>query len=315
MGTRSRLLPSTAIMAAVAVMAGTAAARLPSAPCHPTGKILVNRDGVAIWVTHAKSASAEHAWVCGLRSGAGQLLYPGSEWVVDTSSTQARVTQLRRAGRFVGFFLAIGGVQGGRTLFVFNPASGRLELADSAYCGGRDECPGPWMTRYVLAANGWRSGFSGASSVKLGPDAITPTRARALTACRLLRPADVAVVFPHGATSASSPGRCTYTSKTDPARVLTVKLRTGMSRVQQRAAEHALESWEMPYGNWWPQNDDFFVRDNPFASGHLPFAAIVNGADVRFNVRKAGSSAGGRLGHLAVVALDRLFGVPVRRAR
>ncbi len=359
---RMRILTAMAIVTALAITAGTAAAGASGtsgATCHPAGKTILNRDGVVVWVTNRKSITKERVWLCGVRTGSTQRLYPGPEWVVDSLVAGAKVTQFQHQGNYVGFFLTVGGSgQGGRTLFVFNTARGTMEVADFAYCGGNDECTGPWMTRYELASNGWvaekigplqvpadglvatnggahhyeldvapishlslshgtvswQSGFSAASSVKLGRDVITPAKAGNATVCQLLPASELKVVFSHGATHTHTATTCTYTSKTDPTKTLTVTLTTGMTPTQQQQAENELNGWEMPYGTWWPQNDDFFVRqDTPSHPGQ--FAVIVNGAEVQFDLSKPGSGAGARLGHLAVVAVDQLFGVPIKRAR
>lgn len=167
----------------------------------------------------------------------------------------------------------------------------------------------------------WTSPF-GAASVKLGPSVITQRTPRKLSACRLLTAAELAAVLGPGPTSSSSTGKCTYASTKYSGRTLTLKLKTGMSHAQMRARERALTN--APYyctmGEWWPQDDNFYdleVAPGDFCGspvGHVRFVIFANGSKVSLNLTTPSASGAEQVAHLANVAVDRLFGVPIHRA-
>jgi hypothetical protein len=167
----------------------------------------------------------------------------------------------------------------------------------------------------------WTSNSFGVSSVKLGPGVITPAAPRKRSACRLLTAAEVAAVLGPSPSSSSSTGKCTYTSTVSPGRTLTVKLTTGLSAAQMKARERALTSAPSycTLGQWWPADDNFYNLEvaradycgNP--GGHVKWVIFANGAKVLLDLASPPADAAVPVAHLTNVAVDRLFGVPIRR--
>lgn len=155
----------------------------------------------------------------------------------------------------------------------------------------------------------WTSGLGGASSARLGSDLIVPDSPSSLAACQLLSPAEAAVAVGSGATEANGPpGSCTYSGG---AATLGLTIRTGLSAAQRRAAENAVKAQYGFIG--YPNNEAFAIYTNTVGT-HEQLAAFVDGAELTLDLVPGDSTADARLEHLAIVALDRLFGVPIKRA-
>jgi hypothetical protein len=168
----------------------------------------------------------------------------------------------------------------------------------------------------------WTSNPFGTSSVKLGPSVITPPARRKLAACQLLTAAELAAVLGPSPSSSSSTGKCTYTSTAFSGRTLTLKLTTGLSPKQMAARERALTNAPLycTMGQWWPADDNFYNLEvaradlcgNP--GTNVRWVIFTNGAKVSLDLAAPPASAAPLVAHLANVAVDRLFGVPIHRA-
>jgi hypothetical protein len=290
--------------------------------------------------------------VCRAPGGTPRKIYP--------QNSTPKVTQIRAAGSFVGFFLITNAEVYSKYLVVFNRSRGTIKFKDLAECSGNDECTGPEMTSYRLARNGWAAElwpyvFSsaagllatdggthyqlditrirhltlaggrlswtstdfGGASVRLGHDLATPPTAGSQTACQLLRSADLTPVLGSGFTGSSGSGSgtsslCQYTSAAYSGRTLTVTLTTGLSHAQVVAAESAGD-YCAP-GFWWPANDDFYDQASCTASGrNFAYQSFAHGAEIELKMNGAAADGDEQEAHLATVAFDRLFGVPVSR--
>lgn len=370
--TRARIETRRSLGLAVALTAGLAAisggalaGQAAAASCSPSGHVLAQRGGVVVWTAHGPDSAGNEGdvFVCASPSARTVLLQRSS---AAGSVNHASVTQLRFAGNFVGFFLRTNVEVFSKFLIVFDRLHGRAEVRDLAECDYNDECTGPTMTGYRLAADGWvaevwplagqssqptgllasngkghyqldlekisnlslsggmlswTSNQFGVSSVKLGPDVITPSAPHKRAACGLLTPGEVAAVLGPKPTSSSSSGKCAYTSTAYPGRTLTLTLTTGLSRAQMRARQRALTNTASycTLGQWWPADDNFYNLEvaradfcgNP--GSDVKWVIFANGARVLVGLSSPPANAAVPVAHLTNVAVDRLFGVPIHR--
>lgn len=179
------------------------------------------------------------------------------------------------------------------------------------------------LRNYVLY---WHSDTGGASSVRLETAVVTPGSPQAVSACQLLKARDLQPVL--GASSASgSSGTCTYSSTGGSGWTLSLTLTTGLTPAQISSRETALSN--AGWGDYtcceivgWPTDVAPWDMDNQVTSSgtwHDEWAGFVNGAEVMLDLALPGARAGqvnegtAQAAHLGTVALDRLFGVPIRR--
>jgi hypothetical protein len=166
----------------------------------------------------------------------------------------------------------------------------------------------------------WISNPFGGTSVALGPKVITPHAPRKLSACRLLAAAELAPVLGPSPSSSSSGDNCRYTSTQYPGRTLTVALTTGLTSAQVKARERALPPPYCTLGQWWPTDDTFYdlVMARSDQCGNpgtdVRFVIFANGAQVSLRLVAPPPSGETLVAHLTNVAVDRLFGVPIKRA-
>jgi hypothetical protein len=166
----------------------------------------------------------------------------------------------------------------------------------------------------------WTSDPFGGASVALGPKVMTPQAPRKLAACQLLTAAELAPVLGSNPSSSSSRANCTYTSTQYPGRTLTVALTTGLRPAQTTARERALPPPYCTLGQWWPTDDNFYdlamARSDQCGNPgtDVRFVIFANGAEVSLRVVAPPPWGGALIAHLANVAVDRLFGVPISRA-
>jgi hypothetical protein len=352
--------------ALAALSVGTPAGQAAAGSCRVSGHVIVQRGGVVVWTAHRpqRNGNEGSVFVCASPSGRSVLLQRSSGGSIVSN---ASVTQLRFAGDFVGFFVRTNVEVYSKFLIVFDRLTGTLELRDLAECDYNDECTGPNMTGYRLAANGWvaevwplegqslqpvgllasngrghyqldlaqisqlkisrgklswtSSGF-GASSVKLGPRVITPRSPRHRSLCRLMTAAELAVVLGRSPSSSSSSGKCTYTSTHYPSRTLTLKLKTGLSPARLKARERALTNSPSycTMGQWWPADNNSYDLEVARADvcgspgTQVSWVMFANGVELSLDLTTPPANAAAPVAHLANVALDRLFGVPIRLA-
>ena len=338
---RRSLLAGLAALSGAVLATGQAGAA--AAPCSPAGTVLAQRHGIIVWTAPVRHRHP--VFVCASPSGGVHSLYP--------DSTNPRVTQLTFAGRYIGFFLRTNIEVDSKFLIVFDRKRGRVEVRDLAECDGNDECPtfppivrfalarDGWVaevyddsgvgTRPLLATNGvnhhwpldaapritqlsvsgnalsWTSGLGGPSAARLGPHLIlsAPT---SLTACQVLSSPEAAVAVGAGATeTAGPPGSCTYSGAWA---TLGLAIRTGLSPAQLRAAENSVKAH---YGFISYPNDEAVAIYTNTVGANEELAAFAGGAELTMNLVPGDSTADARLEHLAIVALDRLFGVAIRR--
>lgn len=176
---------------------------------------------------------------------------------------------------------------------------------------------------YVLH---WHSDIGGASSVRLGNAVVTPASPKALSACQLLSALDLQPVLGASSSSGAS-GSCTYTSTGGSGWTLSLDLTTGLTPTQVSSRQTALSN--AGWGDYtcceiagWPADVVPWDLDNQVThSGvwHDQWAGFVNGAEVELDLALPGASTTqanegtAQASHLGTVALDRLFGVKIRR--
>jgi hypothetical protein len=167
-----------------------------------------------------------------------------------------------------------------------------------------------------LATNGdtvtWTSDLGGVSSVALGEDLVPAASPQPLLPCQVLTAGDVAPVL--GASiSSTQPGRCTYTSRSDPA--MTLKVVIGPPQPAPSAAESMLQSagWD---GKMSDAGGFHGYQKATTTAGirHQQLYAFLGGVELSLDLRAPGSNAGEQLAWLSDVAFDRLFAIPVARA-
>lgn len=164
----------------------------------------------------------------------------------------------------------------------------------------------------------WTSSAFGSASIRLGPQVITPASPRKLSACRLLTAAELAPALGPDSTASSQGATCTYTSTADPGRRLTLQFRTGLTRSQMAANERALTNAPSycTLGQWWPADDNFYDLEVAhsavcgYGGKDVRFVIFANGAEVSLHLTSPGVWL---VAHLSNVAVDRLFGVPIKR--
>ena len=131
---------------ALAIAAAVPAASGATTSCHPTGTVLAQRGGVVIWT--APVAGRHPVFICASPHGGNRSLY--------RDSINPRVSQLRFAGHYVGFFLRTNIEVDSKFLIAFDRTRARTELKELAECDGNDECPTfPPITGYALSKTGW----------------------------------------------------------------------------------------------------------------------------------------------------------------
>lgn len=167
-----------------------------------------------------------------------------------------------------------------------------------------------------LAASGntltWTSDLGGASSVELGPGVVPQGAPQSLLPCQVLTAGDVAPVLGESTTLAA-PGRCTYTSTSNPARTLTVSA-IGLAPAEPTADESLLRS-----SGWDAKMSDaggfrgYQNRTTVDGVIHQQLIAFQGAVELSLDLRAPGRNAGEQLAWLTHVAFDRLFAIPVQR--
>ncbi len=152
-------------LACLAIIAGIAVLVAPAnaAPrCKPGHDVLARRRGqVVIWATLTRQNRRvrTRVYVCVSRFGGAHIVD------TETGNAHPKVTRLKMAGNFVGFFLttpapfSVGPQTAfgtNTTLYVFDAAHRRVDMRDLAVCASGSTCGFvPLMITYGLAANGW----------------------------------------------------------------------------------------------------------------------------------------------------------------
>lgn len=337
-----------AALAAAAPAGGQAAA----GGCPGAGHVLARRDGIVVFSRHRPDSrgNAGPVFVCRASGGAPIRVRPQSStprvadvraagrryvgfflWTNEEVYTKYLVVFNRRQNRLqfkdlaecfgndectgpsmTGYRLARNGWAAELWPDVFSRAAGLL-----ATNGGAHYQLDLTRIRHLTLSGrrlSWASTEYGSSSVRLGPGVVTPAAPGPLSACQLLTSADLTPLLGSGATSSSSSsGNCTYTSSATPGRQLTVELWTGLSPSQVQAAEGSGDYCAPGY--WWPSNDNFYDQSAcGGSSGSFSFESFANGAEVQLSLVSGPGDGDEQEAHLATVALDRLFGVPITRA-
>jgi hypothetical protein len=312
--------------------------------CNPSGIVLLNRDGLVIWT--APTNHRHPVFACASPSGGVHKLYPDSANPRVTRLTFAGHfvafflrTNIEVHSKFLFVYDRIRGRVELRDLAEcdgndecptfppivrfalardgwvaelyddFNVVTRRLLATD----GGSHHWPldaAPSLGQLSVSGNAlsWKSGLGGASSARLGSDLITSSSPASLSACQLLSSPEASVAVGAGATATAAPGgSCTYSGV---AATLSLTSRTGLSGAQLRAAENAVKT-QFGFISY-PNNEAFQIYINT-AGTHEQLAAFTDGAELTFDLAPGDSSTDATLEHLAIVALDRLFGVPIQR--
>ena len=334
-----------AVGLAVSIVAVTLGQAQASSSCAPTGTVLAQRGGLVIWT--AQIRNHHPVFACASPRGGVQKLYSDSTnpvvthltfagdfaafflrtnvevyskflFVYDRARDRVEVRDLAECDgndecptfpSIVRFALARDGWiaevyedsnVGTRPLLATNGASHHWAL-DAAPRIGQ-----PLVSGNTLS---WTSNLGGASSARLGSDLMIPSSPTSLTACQLLSSPEVSAAV--GATATAAPGStgsCTYNGASA---TLTLTARTGLSAAQQRAAENAVKA-QFGFISY-PNNEAFAIFTNT-AGAHEQLVAFTKGAELTLDLSPGDSSADAELEHLAIVSLDRLFGVPIQRA-
>jgi hypothetical protein len=158
----------------------------------------------------------------------------------------------------------------------------------------------------------WTSDLGGASSIELGPGVAPSSQPQPLLPCQVLTASDVAPVM-GPSTSSAEPGRCIYTSRSNPAVTLrmTVILQ---SSPPPSAAESALQStgWDAKMSDAGGFHG--YQKATTIAGvRHQQLSAFLGGVELSLDLTVPGTQAGEQLAWLSDVAFDRLFAIPVRR--
>lgn len=328
--------------------------------------MLARGGGAVLWSALRRSTQgvSDRLYVCSAPRHTAQLAF------AHTGDVHPRVSQLKVAGHFVGFFLTT--TEGVREtdLVVFNTSKGRVELTDYVKCSGGGECAGtPPMITYALVENGWVaelygeynaafpdeaddveallatdggqhhypldaglaiadlsivdgvlrwvSDLGGVSSVPLGPWLNSLGSPLSLPACQLLSWDDLRFVLGTLFTLVDT-GRdsCERVSDQHPGRGLTLTLRTGLPPAQVTADEQSLIELGWGFVSW-PDNDALQIYMNSAVVRGRPeqqLEAFARGSQLSLTLTTPSVNGDEQLVHVANVAFDRLFGVPVQRA-
>jgi hypothetical protein len=163
----------------------------------------------------------------------------------------------------------------------------------------------------------WMSADGGVSTVKLGPAVVFPGAPPAQpSACQLVTDADAATVLGGPASvTASSQTECVYASQTSATK-LSVAVQTGLSQAQVNADENALGS-SSNYINLSSSggNHDPVHRYAETSGSDTQLVEFLHGTVVVIDsdATTADDLFASEV-HLGLVALDRLFAIPVQRA-
>ncbi len=167
----------------------------------------------------------------------------------------------------------------------------------------------------------WTSAEGGASSVSLGPGVVFPAVPIALgNGCQLLSAVNATAML-GGPVSpiASSTGQCIYASQANAASTLVVAVLTGLSAAQVSAAESQFgssanyNSLQLAFGHG-VDGVQRFLADPAKSPSHDQLVEFMGGTEVTIDMAPRRSNSDSLLLHAGLVALDRLFGVPIQRA-
>lgn len=174
---------------------------------------------------------------------------------------------------------------------------------------------GSTFSRLVVSGDTvtWTSDLGGISSLVLGQGLPPPVSPLELLPCQLFTPSDISAVL-GSSTISSQPGRCAYTSRSKPAKTLTVGFVVGPS-AQPAASESSLQStgWDAKMsaaGGFHGYQKAVTIA----GVNHQQLYAFPGGVELSLDLTAPGPSAGEQLAWLSDVAFDRLFAIPVQRA-
>ncbi len=124
-------------------MLGVVPAGARAGACHPSGTVMLQRDGVVVW-----NASG-NVYICASRSYRPRKLASGASGPTVTGS--------QFEGHYVGFFLTTNKEVYWRYLVVFDRQRGQVSVKDLTSCQGNDECGSdtPVLKRFWLSRDGW----------------------------------------------------------------------------------------------------------------------------------------------------------------
>jgi hypothetical protein len=168
------------------------------------------------------------------------------------------------------------------------------------------------------ALSRWTSADGGASSVELGPQVTFPAApsTRSDAACQLVTPAEATAALgaPTSASTDTS-AYCVYTAQTGG--TLTADVQLGLTAAEVQTAEQDLAN----------NNDYIDLNDNAFPSDQIHrflneaatktnqavLVEFLRGIKPTLSLSPRRDSSDAKLIHIGLVALDTLYGVPVKR--
>jgi hypothetical protein len=336
------------VLAGSAAIAAPASASAKS--CRPAGHVLARHKGVVFWSERQGSRTvvdvcAPPSYRTELVASGGKYLYPAVDhvsvaghfvgffyythysdmpkWIVfDLGRGRREFTTSPPPSAYqdpLRFFVAPNGWVAAALLLGTSPADPFVQEDQLLFAtkDGTSYYTIDLVTLSPVSLTGsrlhWTSSTGGASSVQVGPDLIPSSSPQPLTACEVLTASDVAPVLGE-TTSSSAPAHCTYASKFTAGMTLTVSLQTGLTAAQQSAQAAALTAagWDGLVSEVGAFHE--YEHATTIAGvTHQQLTGFVNGVELSLDLAMPNVDPGAELAGLADKALDRLFGVPVKR--